>query len=154
MSYITTSHEQQPCGLTGIRRQPCAAIPSLLQVSKLARSESGTQFTFWARMAPTLCFALRKGQIPQSPSSFISPLPLQKSSTKICPGSSNYLSTPPNLTIIHHCYLIWCLQSTLQPLLRVFPLICKVLYNYYYKSVLGDGVMLTHFRECRVPTAF
>lgn len=63
---------------------------------------------------------------PQSlPSSFVFGLPLP-------------LPLCPNLRVIHHQYPTGCLQSTPQPLLDIFSLICKVLCRYYYKAVLSE----------------
>lgn len=102
--------------LTCLKFTPCPSPgPSLRVIHSLQ---------FWEKVRlPNLLALLSAPPTPVSP---------HQGSPRSFPLSTN----PPTLTITHHCYLIWCLQSTLQPLLWVFPLICKVLYNYYYKSFL------------------
>ena len=63
----------------------------------------------------------------------------------------------PNLRIIHHRYPTGCLQSTPQPLLDIFSLVCKMLCSYYYKTILSESIssqreMLTHSLGS-IPTA-
>lgn len=58
-------------------------------------------------------------------------VPLSPAFPSLCPSS-------PNLRLIHQQYPTGCLQSTPQPLLDIFSLICKVLCSYYYKTVLSE----------------
>ena len=117
-SWIKSSHEEQPQ-----TNQPACkfTLPVSLKLGQL-----------WERYT----LQLRKGQISKSSSSVCSLSP--NPSSQFLPGCSHSLPTPPALTITHHCYPIGCLQTSLQPLLWgfFFPFICKVLYNFYYKSFL------------------